>query len=628
MIEVRYENKVHSFSSGIIGSQIKEALRANDCLGFLDTETHAIYDLNTQIQGPIHLTVIEKKSKEALNLLRSSLALVLASVIDGQLVEIELTDDGFFAKFITDHSISEHDFEKIKKEMQEVIKTKSPIEKQVLSYDESVELQKNMRSCSQNKNSDCNLLHLNHEGPNTWYKLNDVAFISHMPFLSNVSECGQNFELRKVAQEDFCATKVQKITVSAFFEKSDLDEFFAYLELMKKHDHRLIGQQLDLFHSIPEAAGSVFWLPKGYKLFKSLENYIRRFAYKDYMEVRTPFVMSSYFWERSGHMQAYRANMMHINMGQEEKEEAALKPMNCPGHIEVFKHKVRSYRELPFRIAEFGSCHRYEPSGSLHGLMRVRAFTMDDGHIFCTKEQIRSEVEKFMVPALQAYKYFKFDDVKIKISTRPEGFLGHAENWDFAEKTLEEAMQNLNLDYVIAHGEGAFYGPKIEIHVQDSMKRSWQLGTIQLDFVLPERFDISYVDDQGQKQTPCMLHRAMIGSMERFIAVLLEHTCGNLPLEFAPTQVVVCSIVSDVNEYAASVCAKLEALGIRVELDDRSHTLGYKIREHKLSKIPMMVIIGKSEMENKELTVEYSGQKFTYNLEKIEKIKEHFTYED
>jgi len=626
MIEVKYNNKVHSFSSGVIGSQIKEALGAIQCLGFADVESKQVFDLSTQIQGPVQLKLLDKNSPESLEILRSSLALVLASVVGGQLVEIQLTEDGFTAKFLTDSSISELDFPKIKDQMLKIIKENAPFRKSVFSYEESMEMLENGNCCKFGQN--CCTLGLDKEGPNDWCIFKEVAIVTQLPFLGTAGECGPNFEIRKVAQEDFCQEKVQKLTVSAFFSAEDLAKFLDHLELLKKYDHRLIGQQLELFHTIPEAAGSAFWLPKGYKLFRSLENFIRRVAYKDYLEVRTPFVMSSCFWERSGHMKAYRANMMHITMGEEEKENAELKPMNCPGHIEVFKQRVRSYKELPLRIAEIGVCHRYEPSGSLHGLMRVRSFTMDDGHIFCAKEHIKSEVGKFMKAALETYKYFKFDKVKIQISTRPENFLGEIENWNYAEKMLQEALDEIGLEYIIGHGEGAFYGPKVEMHVQDSMGRSWQMGTIQLDFVLPERFDLSYINADGEKERPFMLHRALIGSFERFIAVLLEHTGGHLPLEFAPVQAAVCTVISEVNDYAEIVAKKLEALGIRIELDTRSHTLGYKIREHRVSKIPMIVILGKNEMENGEITLEYADKKFTYSLDKIEKIKEHFTYEN
>ncbi len=607
MIEVHYKGKAHAFASSEAGVQIKETLGAKECIGFIDKETKTIYDLHSYIFGPISLEVLDKDSEESIKFLRASLGMILSSVVGGCLMDIELTNDGFTCKIDIENPVSENDFAKIKKNMIKLI-------------DGSVEFEKYSKFDDEdNENEDSKSSYA--------YKFQEVTLESSLPFFMKSSQCSKHFEIRRVAQELIGETKVQKLTVSAFRNEKDLANYLEHLELLKKNDHRVIGKQMELFDSIPEAAGSVFWLPNGYKLFKALESFIRKVAYDGYNEVRTPLVLSSNFWEKSGHMAAYKANMMHIHMGEGDCETAAIKPMNCPGHIEIFKQKRRSYKELPVRIAEFGICHRYEPSGALLGLMRVRSFTMDDGHIFCAREQIQSEVEKFMIPALKAYKFFGFDDITIKVATRPEGFLGNIENWDFAEKTLQDALKSLNLDYIIAQGEGAFYGPKIEIHVSDSMGRSWQLGTIQLDFVLPERFDLSYVDKDDQYQVPCMLHRALVGSMERFIGVLLEHTGGNLPIQFAPVQAVICTVVSSVDEYAKAVHKKLTELDIRVELDDRSETLGYKIRDHKQSKVPMLIIIGKDEMNNKIISVEYNAQKFTYEFDAVSKIMEHFSYE-
>ena len=636
MIEIQFRGKTQVFTANTIGQKLKLMLKEKDaaaknCIAFFDKENGTLYDLHTQIQGPVTLEVVEAKNssnqgnvkqvyakqtyaKQANDMLRASLAFVLANCVDGQLVEIQVAnspiDGAFTAKFITNEPISESDFEFIEKKMLRVIDGDIEFEKIVRSYEDSIEHIKSIKSFDM----DSKLWQLDEHGPNIWYALGEVAIPTNLQFLKSSSECLKHFKLQKVAQEEYMTAsgekiKVQKITVAAFFTQQELDSYLTNLELLKQNDHRLIGQAMDLFYMIPEAAGSVFWLPRGWKLFKALEAFIRKFSYADYQEVRTPFVMSSVFWERSGHMQAYGKNMMHINMGDHEHECAALKPMNCPGHIEIFKQKIRSYRDLPFRIAELGSCHRYEPSGSLHGLLRVRSFTMDDGHIFCTREQIQSEIERFVPRAMQMYKHFGFDDVSIKIATRPDGFLGNALNWDYAENVMQDAMRKLGLPFEIAQGEGAFYGPKVEMHIKDSLGRSWQLGTIQLDFVLPERFDITYIDDAGQKQQPCMLHRAMLGSMERFIAVLLEHTCGNVPLDLAPVQVAVCSVVTDCNEYATLVAQKLKDIGLNVELDIRAETLGAKIRQHRMLKVPIIAVIGKDEMEKKVVTIEHAGSK-------------------
>lgn len=608
MIELKHEDNVYSDLSNTVGLKLKQSLKLKNCLAFFDEQNNEIYDLHSHIQGPIYLQSITKNDEKSNVLLRSSLALILASCVDGELVALDLNENGFSCKFKTDLAISETEFEFFSKMMLKKISQGIEFEKNTKSFDESSE--------SDNKY----FASVAEDGPNAWYKFENVEMISYLPFLVNSAECSNNFVIEKVAQEDFQGFKVQKITVAAFFNKDDLDAYLEKMELLKQNDHRKIGQTQELFHFIPQAPGSPFWLANGYKLFRNVEKLIRAVCYKDYMEVKTPFVMSSCFWEKSGHMAAFEKNMMHVQMGEHKEELAALKPMNCPGHIEIYKQKIRSYKDLPFRLAEFGSCHRYEPSGALHGLMRVRSFTIDDGHIFCSREQIKDEVKKFMEQAVEFYKKLKFFDLQIVVSTRPEKFLGEIENWDYAQKMLEEGLNELNLEYKIANGEGAFYGPKIELHVLDNMKRQWQLGTIQLDFVLPERFNIVYDDANNLKQTPCMLHRAMVGSIERFLAVLLEHTQGHLPLNLVPIQAVVCSVVTDVNDYAKTVFNKLEKIGISANLDIRAETLGYKIREHKKSKIPMLIIIGKEEMNNKTITLEYASNKHVYEFDKINEI--------
>jgi threonyl-tRNA synthetase len=384
-------------------------------------------------------------------------------------------------------------------------------------------------------------------------------------------------------------------------------------------DHKEIGKAMELFHFIEEAPGCVFWLPKGYRLWRNIEKIVREVAYCDYQEVKTPQVLASTFWEKSGHMQAYRQNMMHIQMGKRDEESAALKPMNCPCHTQVFKSKIRSYRDLPLRIAEFGACHRYEASGALCGLLRVRSFVQDDGHIFCTRDQIKNEVQKFINEALLVYKTFGFfqHEISFIIATRPDGFLGFAEDWDYSENCLKDALEELQIQYTIAVGDGAFYGPKIELSFQDSLQRSWTLGTIQVDFVLPERFDVAFDDENGGKTRPCMLHRAVIGTFERFIGILLEHTGGNLSLNIAPIQVVVCSITSEVSSYASDVYKQLLTIGVTSLLDIRGQTLGYKIREHKMSKIPIIITIGRQERDEKMITIEYLGARTTCFVDEL-----------
>lgn len=612
MIEVFCNEEVLRFSSSVAGIFLKEKLARSDIIGFFNRETNEIYDLHSQIHSPAKVQPIFLNSSESLKILRPSAAIILASVLDAQIFEIGVNeDDSFFCKFRTNsgHSVSEHDFEKITKDM-------------LIKIDQSIDFERIIRSCKDSIEISTEYnTHLIQDGPNSWFKFDDIEVISNYPCLKNSNECSKYFLITKIAGEQIGDLSIQKITGVIFHSQAALDEYLESIELARKHDHRLIGQAQELFHITPEAAGSIFWLPKGWELYRSLQDYMRLKSYQSYQEVRTPFVMSSVFWEKSGHMKAFRKNMMLVNMGGDEgHEEAALKPMNCPGHVEIFKTKIRSYRDLPLRLAEFGSCHRYEPSGSLHGLMRVRSFTQDDGHIFCTIEQIKSEVKDFMKQALAIYEDLGFEDPKIIISTRPDGFLGEAEKWDFAEKELEVALEDLGLSYTIAVGEGAFYGPKIELQVKDALKRSWQLGTIQLDFVLPVRLGAFFVDSDGEKKNPCILHRAIFGSIERFIGVFLEHTGGKLPIRFAPVQAVVCSVVSDVIDYAALVTKNLKDKGLRITLDDRSEKLGYKVREHRLAKIPALITIGKDEMSNKTITVEYNNEKKVFAFADIDSV--------
>lgn len=511
---------------------------------------------------------------------KNSLSLILAKILNSKILDIEIKENQCFVKFDKADSISENDFELLEKKM--------------LNYIDNNE------------------------------KLDKTFSLIDLNIYEEANLCSKFFKIQKVAQEEFNSKLVQKITFSSFETKKELDEYLAYLEELNKYDHRYIGQNLNLFYIIPEAPGSVFWLPKGWSLYKKLEAFVRKNGYEDYQEVKTPFVMSTSFWEKSGHLAAFKKNMMFVQMGESSEDNSALKPMNCPGHIEIFKHTKRSYKELPIRLGEFGCCHRYEPSGSLHGLMRVRSLTIDDGHIFCSRNQIKNEAEKFLNQAIKIYKKLNFEDIEIILSTRPENFLGNLKDWDSAEEILESVLKESGNNFKIMPGDGAFYGPKIEMHVKDSMKRSWQLGTIQLDFVLPERFDLSFINEFDEKETPCMLHRAILGSMERFIGVLLEHTKGELPLFLHPNPVAVCSIVSEVNEYAETVFKKLKNLDIEVFLDTRSETLGYKIRQHKMAKVPMIIILGKEEMNNKTITLEYESKKLIYQFDELEKLTEFF----
>lgn len=610
MIQVTDQGQKISFATSMSAISLKDKVsKPQEVLGFID-ENAKIYDLHSLIQGPVELTVIRKNDEKADEILQSSTAFILASVLwdmKADIVEIGIKDDAFFCKFRPDTNVSEKDFTDIEQRMKEKIKSKKPFERTVRSFDESKE------SCEKFKMQEFFLK----KTSTPWFRFDELELITTLPMLENSMNCCENFFLQKIGGERFEEFEIQKITGIVKQSKKELQEYIEAYEAAQRNDHRTLGQDMELFHIIPEAPGSIFWLQKGWELYRLLQDHIREIAYKEkYEEVRTPFVMSSSFWEKSGHLASFRENMMFITS---DGEESALKPMNCPGHVEIFKRGIKSYKELPLRLAEFGSCHRNEASGALHGLMRVRCLTIDDGHIFCTIEQICDEIRNFMNEALNLYKKLGFDDVEIKLATRPEGFLGEQSDWDYAEKSLQDALNSINVKYEILEGEGAFYGPKIELHVKDALKRSWQLGTIQLDFVLPKRLGASYIDSDGSRKVPCMLHRAILGSLERFIGVLLEHTAGKLPLFLAPVQIAICTVVSAADEYAVEVEKELKKLGMRVILDTRSEKLGYKIREHKKAKVPMIAVIGKEEMNERKITLEYK-EKSEHKFENLKDI--------
>jgi threonyl-tRNA synthetase len=435
-----------------------------------------------------------------------------------------------------------------------------------------------------------------HEG-----KFSDLCRGPHVPSTGKLKV----FKLMKVAGAYWRGNSnnemLQRIYGTAWATKDDLKDYLHRLEEAEKRDHRKLGKHLDLFHIQDNAPGMVFWHPKGWSLWQEIENYMRKkFMEYDYQEIKTPTVLDKSLWEKSGHWDNYHENMF---VTSSENRDYAVKPMNCPGHVQVFNHNLHSYRELPLRLAEFGSCHRNEPSGALHGLMRVRGFTQDDAHIFCTEEQILDEVVSFNKMLMETYHDFGFDDIEVKLSTRPEKRVGSDAVWDQSEKALEAALKATGLAYEVQPGEGAFYGPKIEYVLRDSLNRLWQCGTIQLDFNLPVRLNAEYVDEHSNKKNPVMLHRAIVGSMERFIGILIEHYAGKFPVWLAPTQVVVMNISDAQAKYVTDVVDFLKKNDIRCESDLRNEKITYKIREHSISRIPFLLVIGDREMENKQVAV-------------------------
>ncbi len=402
--------------------------------------------------------------------------------------------------------------------------------------------------------------------------------------------------------------QLQRVYGTAWANAKDLDRYLLMLEEAEKRDHRRLGRELDLFHQQEEAVGSVFWHPKGWTLWRIIENYLRRRLDEEgYVEVRTPQLLDRSLWEASGHWEKFRENMFIAQSADERV--LALKPMNCPGHVQIFRQGLKSYRDLPLRIAEFGSCHRNEPSGALHGIMRVRAFTQDDAHIFCTEDQVTAESIAFCNLLRSVYRDFGFEDVAVKFSDRPAVRAGTDAIWDKAEAGLKAAVEAARLPYTMNPGEGAFYGPKLEFVLRDAIGRDWQCGTLQLDFVLPERLDASYIGEDGQRHRPVMLHRAIFGSMERFIAILIEQHAGKFPLWLAPVQLVIATITSDADDYARRVFAAAEAAGLRAQLDLANEKINYKVREHSLAKIPVMLVLGKREAENGTVALRRLGGK-------------------
>jgi len=509
----------------------------------------------------------------------------------------------------------------LKKKMHEIIKKGESFKREVWTRKEAIEYF--------SKKNETYKIELINDIPEseeiTIFKQGKWLDLCRGPHGKTTKEIGDGFKLTKVAgaywRGDSNKKMLTRIYGTAWKNKKDLKIYLQQIEEAEKRDHRKLGKDMNLFHFQEEAPGSVFWHPKGWNLFQSLINYMRkRQENAGYVETNTPDLLDRSLWEKSGHWEKFGENMFTT----EAKEDRiyAIKPMNCPGAVEVYKQGLKSYRDLPLRLAEFGKVHRYEPSGALHGLMRVRAFTQDDAHIFCTEEQITSESKIVCDLILSIYRDFGFENIRIKYSDRPLKRVGSDEIWDKAEKALISAMEKTDLEYTLNPGEGAFYGPKLEFVLRDAIGRDWQCGTLQVDLNLPERLGANYIGEDGQKKTPVMLHRALFGSLERFAGILIEHYAGNLPLWLSPTQVAIATISSDSDNYANEIFNQLKVLGIRSEIDIRNEKIGYKIREHSATKTPIIFILGKKEVENKTISIRKLGTEktSTYNKEEIYEI--------
>jgi len=569
----------------------------------------ALVDTAFLIAEDAQLAIVTDKDAEGLDTIRHSTAHLLAHAVKELFPEAQVTigpviDDGFYYDFSYKRPFTPEDLEAIEKKMAELTKKDIPVTRSVMPRDEAVTFFKDM-----GEHYKAEIISSIPAGQDiSLYREGDFIDLCRGPHVPSTGKL-KVFKLMKVAgaywRGDSKNEMLQRIYGTAWAKKEDLDAYLFRLEEAEKRDHRKLGRLLDLFHSQDESPGMVFWHPKGWVLWQQIEQYMRsKFVEYGYQEVKTPTVMDRSLWEKSGHWENYRENMFTTSS---ENRDYAVKPMNCPGHVQIFNHTRHSYRELPLRLAEFGSCHRNEPSGALHGLMRVRAFTQDDAHIFCTEEQVQGEVADFIVMLQKVYADFGFSEVLVKLSTRPTKRVGTDESWDKAEAALAAALAQNKLAYDLQPGEGAFYGPKVEFTLKDSLGRLWQCGTIQLDFNLPVRLGAEYFGEDNQAHTPVMLHRAILGSLERFLGILIEHHAGNFPLWLAPVQVMVLNISEGQAQYAEKVTQALRHAGIRAVSDLSNNKITYKIREHSLQKLPYQVVVGDKEMETSQVAVRARG---------------------
>ncbi len=569
-------------------------------------------DISTEISSDASVKFVTRKDEDALEMIRHDAAHVLAEAVQALWPETQVTigpsiKDGFYYDFSREKPFTPEDFPAIEEKMREIVAANTPFVREVWDRDEAIRF-------FEEKGEDFKA-QLIQDLPETEqisiYRQGEWLDLCRGPHLRTTGDVGTAFKLMRVAgaywRGDHRNPMLTRIYGTAWRDKKELDAHLLRLEEAEKRDHRRIGREMDLFHIQEEAVGQIFWHRKGWRLYTVLQDYMRRAQERNnYEEVRTPQLVDRALWEASGHWDKYRENMFIATVEDEDKT-LALKPMNCPCHVQIFRHGLRSYRELPLRMAEFGACHRYEPSGALHGIMRVRGFTQDDAHIFCTDDQIADETAKFVKMLAEVYSDLGFESFRVKFSDRPETRAGSDEVWDRAEGSLKTACEIAGVEYEYNPGEGAFYGPKLEFVLTDAIGRDWQCGTLQVDYVLPERLDASYIGEDSNRHRPVMLHRAILGSFERFIGILIEQYAGKFPLWLAPTQVVVASIVSDAGDYANEVAATLKAAGLQVETDTRSDKINAKIREHSLARVPVILVVGRREAEERKVAMRRLG---------------------
>ena len=618
------DGSVREYDASMTGAALAESISkslAKKAVAYAVDGT--VRDLSDPLGASGKIEILTREDPRALELIRHDTAHVLAEAVQELFPGTQVTigpviENGFYYDFARNEPFTPDDLPVIEKKMREIIQRNKPFTKEIWSREKAKQVFADKREYYKVELVDAipagQDLKIYYQGD--WFDL------CRGPHMASTGQIGNSFKLMKVAgaywRGDANNPMLTRIYGTAFANDNDLQAYLHMLEEAEKRDHRRLGREMDLFHFQEEGPGVVFWHAKGWKMFQNLVSYMRRrLDSHGYQEVNAPQVLDKSLWETSGHWGWYRDNMFKVTVAGEETDDDrvfALKPMNCPGHVMIFKHGLKSYRDLPIKLAEFGNVHRYEPSGALHGLMRVRGFTQDDAHIFCTEEQMAAECLRINDLILSVYKDFGFEEITIKLSTRPEKRVGSDELWDRAESVMMGVLEKIqqqsnNIKTGILPGEGAFYGPKFEYTLKDAIGRDWQCGTTQVDFNLPERFGAFYIDKDSEKRQPVMIHRAICGSMERFLGILIENFAGHMPLWFAPVQVVVATITSDADEYAAEAAAKLKAAGLQVATDLRNEKINYKVREHSLQKVPVILVCGKREAEENTVNMRRLGSR-------------------
>ncbi len=619
------DGSVREFDGAVTGAGIAESLSKSLAKKAVAVKVDGVVcDLFSPIKTDASVEIFSRDTPEGLDLIRHDAAHLLAQAVQDLYPGTQVTigpviTDGFYYDFARDEPFSSDDLKKIEKRMMALVDADLPTRKEVWNRSDAI-----AHFTKMGESYKAELITDLPEGEeiNIYYhgEWHDLCLGPHLPSTRHI---GKAFKLIKLAgaywRGDNRNPMLQRIYGTAWANEKDLKAYLTRIEEAEKRDHRKLGREMDLFHFQPEAQGSVFWHAKGYLIWRALEAYIRRQLDADgYIEVKTPQILDSKFWEQSGHWAKFRESMFVVPdeipstdddapVLSGKSDLLALKPMNCPAHVQIFKQGIKSYRDLPIRMAEFGCCHRNEAHGALHGLMRVRQMTQDDAHIFCREDQITDETRRFLDLFSHVYADMGMTDISYKLATRPDTRVGDDATWDRAEKALADALTAAGLEFELAEGEGAFYGPKLEFHLTDAIGRTWQAGTYQLDYVLPERLDASYVDDKGARQRPVMLHRAVFGTFERFIGLLIEHYAGRMPLWLAPVQVVVAAITSEADDYAREVVTTLKAAGLRVDLDIRNEKINYKVREHSHAKVPAIAVVGAREATERKVSLRRLG---------------------